>query len=193
MGLLYPFPVSADEIDFASIKLDEMGKTREVVLKTYGLPYLFWGYAAAILTAIFFLWLAIRDPLAKLKTYNDSFDLALVYGLDLMIYLTVLSLISFLFYQKTLTRLKNTLTISHRFFGLTLFKRTHTINLESFKILHHLDSPNVARLKGGEEQRGFQNKGYYTLWVETVEKKFIQIDRHSRKADLSALEALLRL
>lgn len=193
MGLLYPFPVSAEEIDFASVKLDESGKTREVTLKTYGLPYLFWGYAAAILTAIFFLWLAIREPLAKLKTYDDAFDLALVYSLDLLIYVTVISLIAFLFYQKTLQRLTNTLIISHRFFGLTFLKRSYTIRLESFKILHHLDSPNVARLRGGEEERGFQNKGYFTLWVETEDKKYIQIDRHSRKADLSALKALLTL
>ena len=116
-----------------------------------------------------------------------------MYGLDLLIYLTVLSLIAFLFYQKVLTRVNNSLTISHHFFGLTFLKRTYTIQLDGFKILHHLDSPNVARIKGGEEQRGFQNKGYFTLWVETVDKKFVQIDRHSRKADLSALESLLRL
>lgn len=193
MGLLYPFPVSPDESDFASLKLDESGKIKMVQVKTYGLPYLFWGYAAAVLTAIFFLWLAIRAPLEKLKSYNDSVDLMLIYGLDGLIYLSVLTLVAFLFYQKSITREVDRIIVSHAFFGLKLLRFNYHIRPDSFQILHHLDSPNVARLKGGEESLGFQNKGYFALWVKTVDDRFIQLDRHSRKADLSALAALLSL
>ena len=38
---------------------------------------------------------------------------------------------------------------------------------------------------------GFQNKGYFILWLKTKEGKRINIDRHSRKADLVKLESLL--
>ena len=193
MGLLYPFPVSPDESDFATLKLDESGKIRMVEVKTYGLPYLFWGYAAAIIAAIFFLWLAVRAPLEKLKSYNDSFDLILIYGLEILIYTSVGSLIAFLFYQKSITREAEKIEVAHAFFGLKLLKFTSQIEPDSFQIRHHLDSPNVARLKGGEESLGFQNKGYYALWVKTKNGRFIQLDRHSRKADLSALAALLSL
>ncbi len=193
MGLLYPFPVSADESDFTTIKLNESGKVSMVKVKTYGLPYLFWGYAAAIIVAIIFLWLAVRAPLEKLKSYNDSFDLMLIYGLETLIYATVLSLIAFLFYQKSITRRQNEIEVAHAFFGLKLLKFTYQIGPDSFQIRHHLDSPNVARLKGGEESLGFQNKGYFALWVQTQDGRFIQLDRHSRKADLSALAALLSL
>jgi hypothetical protein len=193
MGLLYPFPVSPDESDFASRKLDESGKIKMVEVKTYGLPYLFWGYAAAVLAAIFFLWLAIRAPMEKLKSYNDSFDLMLIYGLDALIYLSVLSLVAFLFYQKSITRQADRIEIAHAFFGLKVLNFTYLIRPDSFQILHHLDSPNVARLKGGEESLGFQNKGYFALWVKTLDDRFIQLDRHSRKSDLSALAELLSL
>ncbi len=193
MGLLYPFPVSSDEKDFATLTLNESGKVRSVSLKTYGLPYIFWGYATAVIAAIFFLWLAIRAPLEKLKTYNDSFDLMLIYGLDALIYISVLSLMAFLFYQKSITRSSDKIQVIHSFFGLKLIKLNYHIRPDSFQILHHLDSPNVARLKGGEEGLGFQNKGYFALWVTTVDDRFIQLDRHSRKADLIALSALLSL
>lgn len=193
MGLLYPFPVSADETDFASLKLNDAGKVSSIEVKTYGLPYLFWGYAAAILAAIFFLWLAIRAPLEKLKSYNDSVDLMLIYGLETLICLSVLSLVAFLFYQKSITRQGDKLQVAHALVGLRVLKFTYTIRPDSFQILHHLDSPNVARLKGGEESLGFQNKGYFALWVKTTDDRFIQLDRHSRKADLSALAALLSL
>ena len=42
MGLLYVFPVSLEEEGFAEVK------DQTITLKTYGLPYVFWSYAAAI-------------------------------------------------------------------------------------------------------------------------------------------------
>jgi hypothetical protein len=60
-----------------------------------------------------------------------------------------------------------------------------------FQVDHFIDGPNVARLRGGDESRGFQNKGYFTLWVRTAGEELVLVDRHSRKADLLALQTLL--
>ena len=38
---------------------------------------------------------------------------------------------------------------------------------------------------------GFQNKGYFVLWLKSADGKKILIDRHSRKVDLEKLKALL--
>jgi hypothetical protein len=49
----------------------------------------------------------------------------------------------------------------------------------------------MARMKNEPESAGFQNKGYYILWLKSKEGKRIQLDRHSRKADLEKLKTLL--
>jgi hypothetical protein len=192
MGLLYPFPVSESEADFVRIELNQT-KVQKITLKTYGLPYLFWGYAAACLTALFFLWLAVREPLAKLKTLGDSLDQTLIVSLEILIAVTPIMILSFLFFEKKITCEKASLKLTYKVFGLPLYVRTMAINPDSYRVLHHLDSPNVARIKGGEEAVGFQNKGYFKLWVDSVDGKSFEIDRHSRKADLIALSALLKL
>jgi hypothetical protein len=46
-------------------------------------------------------------------------------------------------------------------------------------------------MKSNEENLGFQNKGYFILWIKTKEGKKIQIDRHSRKIDIEKLKSLL--
>ncbi len=60
MGLMYVFPVSEEEADFV-IKKDDM-----LILKTYGLPYIFWIYALCSVTVVFFMFLAIKEPILKL-------------------------------------------------------------------------------------------------------------------------------
>ena len=60
MGLLYVFPVATDEKDFVDIQVDK------ITLKTYGLPYIFWGYALGICLVILFMFLAIKAPILKL-------------------------------------------------------------------------------------------------------------------------------
>ena len=55
----------------------------------------------------------------------------------------------------------------------------------------HMDSPNVARLKLQEGTQGFQNKGYFILWLKVNDKTKVLVDRHSRKVDLEKLKALL--
>jgi hypothetical protein len=64
---------------------------------------------------------------------------------------------------------------------------------DAFEVSAFLSSPNVARSRGDEESAGFQNKGYFILWLRTQDGKRINIDRHSRKADLMKLESLLKI
>lgn len=188
MGLLYAFPVSLEEEDFAVIK------DKTITLKTYGLPYLFWGYATAIVMVVFFMFLAVKAPVLKLVALGDETDATLGYTLLTIIGLMPVLIFSFFFYEKRLIRKNQELTVEHRLFGLKIFSDTLTLSeTDPYTVGPFLSSPNLARIKGGEEAQGFQNKGYYVLKVNTKDGKRIQIDRHSRKADLLKLEELLKL
>jgi hypothetical protein len=189
MGLLYPFPVSSDETDFVTLTKNDEGV--KVELKTYGLPYIFWGYALASLAVLFFLWLAVRAPINKLRELGDGLDILLINGLEALLILTPITVLSFFFYEKRLIAFKSILEINHRLFGISFFKRRVILTKPAFQIQHHLDAPNVARIQGGEAAIGFQNKGYFVLWANQLEKKSIAIDRHSRKTDLESLKIIL--
>ncbi len=192
MGLLYPFPVSPDETDFAHLMTGPSGRIQKVTLKSYGLPYIFWGYALASLTVLFFLWLAVRNPMEKLAAMG-GLDAALVGLLQILIYSLPVIILGFFFYEKTLVATPGTLAITHRFFGVSFKRKSYSLAAQPFAVDHFMDAPNVARLKGGPEAVGFQNKGYFTLWARTSDDRTIRVDRHSRKADLEALAALLML
>ena len=189
MGLLYPFPVSAEETDFVQLTL---GQKPRIKLKSYGLPYLFWGYALASLTVLLFLWLAVRAPIEKLAQLGGA-DALLARGVELFIYLLPVVVLGFFFYEKTLEVQGQSLTITHKLFGCALKRHTLQLSASPFYVAHHMDAPNVARLRGGPEAQGFQNKGYFTLWATDAHDVPVAIDRHSRKADLEALAALLSL
>lgn len=188
MGLLYAFPISLEETDFAEVK------DQKLTLKTYGLPYLFWGYAAAVLMVILFMFLAVRAPVLKLVAVGDQIDALLGYGLLSMIALMPVIILSFFFFEKRIVKKARQLNLEYRVFGLKLMTRIFVPHETSpYTVGPYLTSPNLARIKGGEEAAGFQNKGYFVLWVNTQDGKRIQVDRHSRKADMVKLEELLKL
>ena len=186
MGLLYAFPVSMEETDFAKIE------NQKLTLKTYGLPYLFWGYAAAVFMVLIFMFLAIKAPIFKLIELGDETDAMLGYSLLGFLGLLPLSILAFFFYEKRIIKSTNSIKLEYRVFGLPLFSETFEPDLQKpFTLEGFLSSPNVARMKGGDESVGFQNKGYFILWLNTSAGKRIALDRHSRKADLIKLEELL--
>lgn len=186
MGLLYVFPVSEDEADFV------VRDGHKITLKSYGLPYVFWLYAFCAVTVIFFMFLAIKAPVLKLIDLGDETDATLGYSLLTFLGLCPLIIFSFFFYEKRLVRENNILSMEHRVFGIKVFSQNFQIeNGDSFLVESFLDSPNVARMKNTPEAAGFQNKGYFVLWLKTKEGKKIQIDRHSRKVDLDKLKILL--
>ena len=187
MGLLYVFPVSLEEKDFVELR-DE-----KITLKTYGLPYLFWGYALAILMIITFMFLAIKAPVLKLIELGDETDTLLGYSFLAFLGSLPVFILSFFFFEKRIIKKGQSLTLEYRFFGLKVFAETFTLaEVNPFTIGPYLSSPNLARIKGASDSAGFQNKGYFVLWLNTSEGKKINIDRHSRKVDLEKLEELLR-
>jgi hypothetical protein len=187
MGLLYVFPVSLEEKDFVELR-DE-----KITLKTYGLPYLFWGYALAILMIITFMFLAIKAPVLKLIELGDETDTMLGYSFLAFLGSLPVFILAFFFFEKRIIKEGQSLTLEYRFFGLKLFSETFTLaEMNPFSIGPYLSSPNMARIKGSSDSTGFQNKGYFVLWLNTREGKQINIDRHSRKVDLEKLEELLR-
>lgn len=186
MGLLYVFPVSEEETDFAVIK-DET-----LTLKTYGLPYIFWFYAACVVTVIFFMFLAIKEPVLKLATLGDESDASLGYILLSFVGLLPVCILAFFFYEKRIVKKKNKLSLIHKVFGITVFSEKFELEgTDSLTVDSFLSSPNVARMNSNETNLGFQNKGYFILWLTSKAGQRIQLDRHSRKADLEKMKALL--
>ena len=186
MGLMYVFPVTKEEVGFYVQEDDKL------TLKTYGLPYIFWIYALCSVALIFFMFLGIKAPVLKLIELGDQTDAMLGRSLLSFIGFLPVFIFAFFFYEKRIIKHKNELSLVHKVFGITVFKekflieRTDALSVESF-----LTSPNVARLKSSEDNLGFQNKGYFILWLTSKDGKRIKIDRHSRKADLDKLKALL--
>lgn len=188
MGLLYVFPVSLEETGFADIK-DE-----QLTVRTYGLPYIFWGYATACILIIFFMFLAIKAPVLKLIELGDDTDAMLGYSLLSFIGMLPVFILAYFFYEKRITRKGNVLGMEYRVFGLKVFSEKFQLETnDSLVVEPFISSPNLARMKGGEETAGFQNKGYFVLWLKNPDGNKILIDRHSRKTDLLKLRELLTL
>lgn len=186
MGLMYPFPVSTEEKDFA------IEKEKTLILKTYGLPYIFWIYAICSVAVVFFMFLAIKAPVLKLIQLGDETDATLGYALLSFIGILPLFIFAFFFYEKRIIASADKLGLEHRVFGIKVFSESFLIeSSDHLSVEAFLDSPNVARMKGAPEGQGFQNKGYFVLWLKTPDNKKILIDRHSRKADLEKLKKLL--
>lgn len=185
MGLMYVFPVSEEETDFVK-------KEEALTLKTYGLPYIFWIYAFCVVVVIFFMFLAIKAPVLKLIELGDETDAMLGYSLLTFIGLLPIFILSFFFYEKRIIKHKSELKMVHKVFGITVFSEKFLLEKsDQLTVDPFLDSPNVARMKGGDESKGFQNKGYFVLWLKSADGNKIQIDRHSRKVDLEKLKELL--
>jgi hypothetical protein len=186
MGLLYVFPVSLEEKDFADLN------EKKLTLKTYGLPYIFWGYALAVLTIIVFMFFAIQAPVLKLIELGDETDALLGYGLLSFIGFLPIFVFSFFFYEKRIIKTPESISLEYRIFGLKVFSEKFIpAKAIPFTIEPYLSSPNMARIQSNEGNTGFQNKGYFILWLNTESGKKISLDRHSRKADLVKLEEML--
>jgi hypothetical protein len=137
------------------------------------------------------MWLTIKSTLDKLLTYDDSTMIFLYWLVKGTLLLGPIILLGFFFYEKFITKSKNTLTITHRVFFLPLYKRTIILdNSDSLSVDHFLDSPNIAKMKSDPASRGFENKGYFELNALSKGKAYI-IDRHSRKSDLVRMKDLL--
>lgn len=187
MGLMYLMPTEENESERILIDLEK----KKVTLKSYGLPWVFWGYLGAVLVVIFAMYLAISGPIEKLRAGEDQINLILSYIVEGSLILTPLVLLGFFFYEKILEKNGNSITIYHRVFFLPLYKKTFQLESnDHLSVNHFMDSPNIAKLQNRPELKGFENKGYFELHA-LVNGKLILIDRHSRKADLIKIKELL--
>ena len=181
MGLLFPFAVTLAEKDRVSLENENL------TVKTYGLPFLFWGYLAAILSIMSFMYLAIAKPLAKFYKNGELPDQILAVLIYLFFILIPVVLLGFFFYEKILIKKSKQLIMVHKIFYIPFFTRKFELTRE-FSIDHFSDSPNMAAKLG--YPAAFKNRGYFYLHAQTDEG-IKRIDRHSQKGELKKLKLLL--
>lgn len=191
MGLMYIFPVELDNQDRTELFANPENGKETIVLKTYGLPMIFWGYLGAALVVIAAMWLASRAAIAKLISYDDPGLQALGYLVQSTLVLTPFVLVALFFYEKHLKKCGKTLTLIYKFFFIPVYaKKIKLDNEAALSVDHFMDSPNMAKIHNKEELKGFENKGYFELHAISSGKSIL-IDRHSRKADLLKIKDLL--
>lgn len=191
MGLMYLFPVSDDETERTEIQTDQASGTKTLILKTYGLPMVFWAYLAAALMVIFSMWLASKNTLEKLLAYDDSTLNALGYLVYATLILAPLVLLGFFFYEKFMVKSGKKLKLVYRVFFIPFYSKSISLDeSDAFLVEHFMDSPNMAKIYNKQELRGFENKGYFELRATSNGQKVL-IDRHTRKADLVKIKDLL--
>lgn len=185
MGLMYIFPTKLDESEHAKI----VNKT--IILKTYGLPMIFWGYLAASLIVIGTMWLASKSVISKLLTYSDPSLWALAYLVKITLLSSPIILLGFFFFEKQIKKTECELSLIYRIFFIPVFSRKIILDKkDSFLINHFMDSPNIAKMQNKADLKQFENKGHFELHAIS-NGKIILIDRHSRKAELIKLKEML--
>ena len=120
MGLMYIFPVNENEVDRVEIK---SSNPSTIILKTYGLPMIFWGYLSASLIVIASMWLASRSAVEKLVNYQDQSLCLLGLIVKYTLILTPVILLGFFFYEKQIHKSKNELTILFKIFFFPVWKK----------------------------------------------------------------------
>lgn len=188
MGLMYIFPVNKNEIDHVEIKADQT-----IILKTYGLPFIFWGYLAASLIVVASMWMASKSSLEKLLSYQDTSLVALGLLVKYTLLITPVILLGFFFYEKQIQKSGNKLKLVFKIFYIPVWHKTIQLEApDALSVNHFMDSPNMAKIYNKTELKAFENRGYFELKGK-CEGKDVLIDRHSRKADLLKLKDLLTM
>ncbi|MDO9183903.1 MAG: hypothetical protein Q7U04_15920 [Bacteriovorax sp.] len=194
MGLMYIFPVSLVEGERSELlEISANGKPKKsvLILKTYGLPMIFWGYLAASFVVIAAMWLASSSAITKLVNYEDTSLWALGQLVRYTLILTPLTLLAFFFYEKHIQKSGTELKLIYKIFFITVYSKTLILDsAEALSVDHFMDSPNIAKIHNKAELKQFENKGYFELHALS-NKKSVFIDRHSRKADLLKMKELL--
>jgi hypothetical protein len=187
MGLLFQTPVEINELDDRIKVVDD-----ELIIRTYGLPMIFWGYLMAILGVIFFMILAIKGPLMAVLTGDDSINRLIGLAVLLLLVGSPIILLGFYFYEKEIRKKANHLTVIHKMFFIPLVKTSLEVTNDQLELEHHLDSLNKAALEKKQGMAGFENRGYFKLIVKREGKKPLLIDRNSRRGEIRKLKELLQ-
>jgi hypothetical protein len=186
MGLLFQMPVEKNELDDRAIIKED-----EIILRSYGLPMVFWGYLAALLAVIFFMILAIKGPLMAVLTGEDRLNQVIGLAVLALLVLGPLGLLGFYFYEKEIHKKKNLLTVTHKVFFVPIKKTTLDMTQAQLELEHFLDSPNMAAMKKEHGMAGFENRGYFKLVAKGAQGKSVLVDRNSRRGEMRKLKELL--
>ncbi len=185
MGLIYLFPTKDDDPDHIVVTKDSL------LLRSYGLPPIFWFYLIAILTIFSFLVLNVWNPAQKMLKIGAGIDIVIAYSLLVLIFIAPIILIGFYFYEKNLKISKNKLSIIHKVFFLPCLTKNYILKKDDqFIVEHFVDSPNMARIKDESAMKAFQNRGYYQLILKQNTKR-VFIDRHTNHSQLVKIKRLL--
>lgn len=187
MGLLYAFPV--DESEKEHVIRDD----QRITIKSYGLPYIFWGYLAVGWIIALSMYFAIRQPIEKIIATQDILNMIIGRTTLYSLIFAPILFTSFYFYEKRISRIKNHLLIEHRLFYIPVLRKKIAMAAENpFFTRHHLESPNMARINKNPHYKGFQNKGHFELFVKDESGSEYKLDRHNRRADLKKISELIQ-
>lgn len=191
MGLMYIFPVTTDDQERTEI-LTSPDNQKTLVLKTYGLPMVFWSYLVAALIVLASMWLASHSAIEKLLSYKEDATLIFLGNLvRFTLILTPIALLGFFFYEKHIRKSGKNLTLIYKVFFIPFFwKKIELDSQDAISVNHFMDSPNMAKIYNKSELKLFENKGYFELKARSHGKDIL-VDRHSRKADLLKIQELL--
>lgn len=189
MGLMFQMPLEENVLDDRI----EINKELDTIrLKSYGLPMIFWGYLLAALSVVFFMILAIKDPILKILSSDDAINHILAYCVITIFIFGPVIAISFYFYEKEIFKKGNIVKVIHKVYFIPLKTSIIEINDENqFILTHLLDSPNVAKSQKKDGMAGFENRGYYQVYAKDIKGKKILVDRNSRKGEMKKLIKLL--
>jgi hypothetical protein len=186
MGLLFQMPVEHNELDDRiTIKNDRLH------IRSYGLPMIFWGYLLAILAVIFFMILAIKDPLWRAYNGEDEINKVIALCVSMILTLGPLVLLALYFYEKELILDNHSLTIRHKIFFIPFKSVKVKVIAESLYLEHYLESLNIAAQEKKQGMTGFENRGYFKLMIKDEKGKTYLIDRNSRRGEMRKLKELL--
>ena len=128
------------------------------------------------------MYIAASNPLIKLGDNGDIYSSLIFYSVWVTFVSLPTVLIVALFYEKSLIKSGDSLSIKHKVMGVPFFWRRLILQKpDSFVVEHYMDTPNVARRKQVEELRAFQNQGYFILKAKLKnEKSEKRISRHPK-------------
>ena len=164
----------------------------QITVKSYGLPYIFWGYLLAVLIVIVFMIIAIKGPLSKLIATGDDINVAMAYTVWATLFLVPMGFTTLFFIENRITKKADELTLSTYVFKIRLKTKTYTLRKENpLEVDRFEGTPNIAKLENIPDMKTHQNKGYFELFAYTSRGEKVLVDRHSRKVDLEKLIQLL--
>lgn len=181
-------PVENNELDDRIIVNKDKN---ELILRSYGLPMVFWGYLMALLAVIFFMILAIKGPLLKVLTGDDSLNRLIGAAVLALLVLGPITLLGFFFYEKEIAKRGKDLTVTHKVFYIPFKRFSADLTRGELELEHFLDSPNMAAQEKKQGMAGFENRGYFKLVLKKEDGKSFLVDRNSRRGEMRKLKELL--